>query len=367
MLVDHLRLLCHKTICLIQERRIRMLLMLIAISSSSSASDLLIWNQLPSLPSNEGFAGLFAGTHNDVLIVAGGANFPDKMPWEGGKKVWYDRVYALESIDGKWKDVGKLPRPLGYGVSISTDDGIICIGGSDSNRHYAECFRLQYNNGKLTTTFLPSLPRPCANSCGAIIKNIIYVAGGLESPTATSTLKTFWSLDLADSDAVWKKHDTWPGSGRMLSVAATTDETFFLFSGADLKTLSDGTTSRQYLRDAYSYRPTSGWRRISDMPRPTVAAPSPAAKIGETTLLIISGDDGEDVNFQPIEKHPGFPKSGLAYNTINNSWEYKETFPAGHVTTSLVHWHNHFIIPSGEIRPGKRSPNVWSLRSTQNQ
>jgi hypothetical protein len=103
------------------------------------------------------------------------------------------------------------------------------------------------------------------------------------------------------------------------------------------------------------------------MPRPTVAAPSPAAKIGETTLLIISGDDGEDVNFQPIEKHPGFPKSGLAYNTINNSWEYKETFPAGHVTTSLVHWHNHFVIPSGEIRPGKRSPNVWSLRSTQNQ
>ncbi|MCY2976604.1 MAG: galactose oxidase [Planctomycetota bacterium] len=342
--------------------------MLIAIFSSlsaSSASDLLIWNQLPSLPSIEGFAGLFAGTQNDVLIVAGGASFPDKMPWEGGKKVWYDRVYALESIDGKWKDIGKLPRSLGYGVSISIDDSIICIGGSDSHRHYADCFRIQYRDGRLVTTLLPSLPKPCANSCGTMIKNVVYVAGGLESPTATSTLKTFWSLDLADSNAVWKEHETWPGSGRMLSVAAALDESFYLFSGADLKTLSDGSTSREYLRDAYSYQPNYGWRRIADMPRPTVAAPSPAAKIGESTLLIISGDDGEDVDFQPIEKHPGFPKSGLTYNTINNSWEFKESFPFGHVTTSSVQWHNHFIIPSGEIRPGKRSPNVWSLRSIQ--
>ena len=33
-----------------------------------------------------GFAGPINGVTHNVLIVAGGANFPDKMPWEGGKK-----------------------------------------------------------------------------------------------------------------------------------------------------------------------------------------------------------------------------------------------------------------------------------------
>ena len=32
-----------------------------------------------------------------AILVAGGANFPDKKPWEGGKKVWYDTVFVLET------------------------------------------------------------------------------------------------------------------------------------------------------------------------------------------------------------------------------------------------------------------------------
>lgn len=35
-----------------------------------------------------GFAGPINGVANDVLIVAGGANFQDKMPWEGGKNIF---------------------------------------------------------------------------------------------------------------------------------------------------------------------------------------------------------------------------------------------------------------------------------------
>ena len=52
------------------------------------------WERLPSLPDREGFAGLFAGVSGGALLVAGGANFPDAKPWEGGKKVWYDTVFV---------------------------------------------------------------------------------------------------------------------------------------------------------------------------------------------------------------------------------------------------------------------------------
>src|SRR4051794_34706734 len=98
------------------------------------------WRRLPSLPDKEGFAGMFAGVSGGALVVAGGANFPGKKPWEGGKKVWYDTVYVLEQPGGEWKVGGRLPRPLGYGVSVTHGGAVICVGGSDAERHYAEVF-----------------------------------------------------------------------------------------------------------------------------------------------------------------------------------------------------------------------------------
>jgi len=69
------------------------------------------------------------GVSNGALLVAGGANFPGKKPWEGGAKVWYDTVYVLESPSAKWQVAGNLPRPLGYGVSVTHNGGLICAGG----------------------------------------------------------------------------------------------------------------------------------------------------------------------------------------------------------------------------------------------
>ena len=322
----------------------------------------LKWRELPALPDQEGFAGPFAGTHNDVLVVAGGANFPTKMPWEGGRKVWYDRVYLLESPSRNWREVGKLPRPLGYGVSISTADGVVCIGGSDPNQHYLDCFRLRWQQGKLETAKIPSLPKPCANACGALLDNTIYVAGGLESPTATETLTTFWSLDLSDTTAQWQQLEPWPGPARMLSTAVVQGGSFFLCSGADLKTGADGKAVREYLRDAYRYEPKRGWKRITDLPRAAVAAPTPAPAYGESTFFILGGDDGTLVDFKPPEKHPGFPKTILEYDIVSDRWRNVGEMPVGHVTTSIVGWQDRWIMPTGEVRPGKRSPSVWSLQ-----
>ena len=336
----------------------------IVSQQASYADDPLVWNQLPSLPDAEGFAGPFVGTDNGALVVAGGANFPDKMPWEGGTKVWYDHVFVLDSPNGSWRPADKLPRPLGYGVSISTSDGIFCLGGSDASRHYVDCFRLQWRDGKLKTTPLPAFPKPCANFSGAMLGDTIYVAGGLESPTATSTLKTFWSLDLTDSNAKWQELEPWPGQARMLATAAVHENTFFLCSGTDLKPGTDGKPSRTYLRDAYSFQRGRGWKKIADMPRAAVASPTPAPSLGQSTFLIVSGDDGSLIDFQPPEKHPGFPKSILAYDTITDTWQSVGEGPVGHVTTSIVYWRDRFVIPSGEIRPGKRSPAVWSFNAT---
>src|SRR5690606_29866060 len=72
---------------------------------------------LPPVPARHGFAGAFAGIHKGHLLAGGGANVPDGvMPWDGGKKVWHDRVFALDlqKAGAVWREAGKLPSRNGY-------------------------------------------------------------------------------------------------------------------------------------------------------------------------------------------------------------------------------------------------------------
>src|SRR5262245_53336947 len=231
---------------------------------------------LPSLPDKEGFAGMFAGVSDGKLLAAGGANFPDKKPWVGGTKVWYDTIFVLDRPDGKWQPAGKLPRKLGYGVSVQLEAGVLCAGGADAEKHHRDCFLLEWTDGKPATRKLPSLPRACAYAAGARVGDAVFIAGGIETPSSTTALKTFWMLDLTKLDAGWKELEAWPGSGRILPVAATHAGAFYLFSGAELSADKDGKPVRKYLRDAYAYTPGVGWKKLAELSRATVAAPSPA-------------------------------------------------------------------------------------------
>ncbi len=332
------------------------------LTASSLAQDLpLNWHQLGKVPDRNGLASAFAGTNGSALLFGGGANFPDRLPWEGGSKVWYDRVWALEKIDAAWREVGRLPRPLGYGVTISTNEGVICVGGSDAERHYADVFEMKLQDVRLEIKTLPSLPKPVANACGALIGTTIYIAGGIESPQATSTLKTFYALDLSDISNGWRELEPWPGAGRMLAVSAVQNGCFFLVSGSDLSADSEGKPIRQYLSDCYYFDPKGGWSRIADIPRPAVAAPSPAPTLGASQFLVIGGDDGSKVGFQPVQEHPGFSKEVFSYDTVNNKWTLVGYTPAPRVTAPVVQWGEHWLIVSGEMRPGVRSQEVWSI------
>ena len=304
---------------------------------------------------------MFAGVSGGALIAAGGANFPDKKPWEGGKKIWYDTVFVLEKPDGAWKVAGKLPRPLGYGVSMTWRDGVVCVGGSDANRHHADCFQMEWRGGKLEMKPLPPLPRAIANSCGALLGDTLYIAGGAEKPDSTSTLKKFYALDLVATQPAWRELEPWPGAARMLAVAAAQDGSFFLVSGADLSPDADGKPVRTYLKDAFRFTPGKGWKRIADLPRAAVAAPSPAPTIGKTQFLVASGDDAAQLKAAPTE-HKGFPKSILAYDTARNTWKHVADAMVARVTVPTAHWNGAWIVVSGEQRPGVRSPEIWTLK-----
>jgi len=331
------------------------MLVLIAAGSNTLGEE---WTKLVPLPDKEGFAGPFAGVSGGALIVAGGTNFPSKKPWDGGRKVWYDTVFVLEKPNGRWAVGGKLPRPLGYGISVTYRGGIVCVGGSDAKRHYADAFRLNWTGGKLNSTKLPSLPQPFANGCGALVDDALYVAGGQEKPDSEKPSKAAWRLDLSAREPSWERIDDCPGDGRMLAVAAGFDGSFWLVGGVHLVGNQGGKLERHYLSDAYRYTHGKGWKRVADLRRPVAAAPSPAPS-DATGFYLLGGDDGSQVGVAP-DQHLSFGKRVLRYDWKAAEWVEVGKTPAPRVTVPVVAWNETWVLPSGELRPGVRSPEVWS-------
>jgi N-acetylneuraminic acid mutarotase len=321
-------------------------------------ADEFTWETLPALPDKEGFAGAFAGVSQGVLLVAGGANFPDRMPWEGGDKVWYDSVLVLRDPKGTWEKVAKLSKPIGYGVSLTDDRGLICLGGGDAAENFKEVCRLEWINGRVEVKLLPSLPKSTALMSGVISGRKLYILGGVEKPTDAVALADCWMLNLDRLDQGWQTLPSFPGKPRILATMGTVNDSVFVFSGAALRRGADGKVTRDWLKDAWKFTITEGWQQLRDLPRVSVAAPSPAP-IREGQFLVLGGDDGSLVHFEPIHKHPGFPRDILAYDWKNDSWSVRGTLPFSLVTTPCVKWHERILIPGGEARPGKRSPQIW--------
>ncbi len=330
----------------------------VGMASSQIVAAELRWEKLAPIPSSLGVAGAFAGVSDGSLLVAGGANFPGKKPWEGGSKVWHDDVFVLEKPDGEWKAAGKLPSPLGYGVALNHARGLVCAGGSGPDRHHTATLILGWSGGRLTTMSLPDLPAPRANHCGALLGERAFLFGGTTAPDSTNALNSLLSLDLTSPRAAWETLDPLPGPGRVFATAAAHAGSFFVFGGAALSRGPDGKPVRGWLRDAYRYTPGQGWKRIADLPRVAVAAPSPAPVI-EGRILILGGDDGSQVGTPPAD-HRGFRRDVLVYDPTTDRWESRDTLPFAHVTTTAVVWRDRIVVPSGEIRPGIRSPEVWT-------
>ncbi len=323
--------------------------------------EVLDWEELPSLPDAHGFAGSYAGVAEGRLIVAGGANFPERPPWEGGTKVWHDRVFAYDPAAMAWRSAGVLPRPAGYGLSLTTAEGVLLIGGGDAATHFTEVWRARWRGEGLAYEALPALPRPLAMLAGARVGRIVYVAGGLEQPEAAQASGAFFALDLDRLAEGWRALPPCPGAERFLAGGAALGDAFYLFGGARLRPGAGGRPEREWLTDAWRYTPASGWVRVADLPRPLVGSPAPAQPLGASHMLVFGGDDGSGVQLPPAE-HPGFRRTLWAYHSITDTWAEMGELPFSLVTTTAVPWNNGWVIPGGEARPGVRSTAVWSAQ-----
>ncbi len=327
----------------------------------------LSWSRLPSLPNELGVGGPFVGVHNGVLIVAGGANFPRPV-WENEKQ-WLDTIHVLTRHgDGYvWRNGGKLPRATAYGAAVSTPDGVVCLGGNDSKNTFSDVFVLRWDTKKKTISVAnyPPLPRACAYTSATLVGNVIYLAGGQNGPSLKSAMNNFWALDLSDKDDprkfAWKMLPPCPGPPRTLNLTIGQRS-----GGRDSVYVISGRREQgeqvQFLKDVWRYAPAAKkWTRRRDAPRCVMAGPG--IGFGTDKLYILGGADGTlfSKSDELRDRHPGFIKQALVYDTVGDRWASAGAIPANHVTTVAAKWNGSIIIASGEVCPRVRSPKVWKI------
>ena len=342
------------------------LLLIPTLPMSHEKQTKISWTKLSPIPDKMGFAGAYVATLRDALVMMGGANFPNgKAPWDGGKKVWTDKIFMLEEKDSQWVMAGTLPEPMGYGAVASYRDAIYIAGGSNEQGHLSKTYRMTMDNGHFITERLPDLPYTIANCASILIDNYWYILGGIEFADSKSALNSCWRIDLDNIPQGWESCPDIPGEGRMLSVAGDLAGKLLLVSGVSLQ---DG--NRKYLRDAYVLNMETGWQEIAALPESVAAAPNPAWYDSQTGSLLIFGGDNGDLASQDLrENHPGFSNRILCYQPISSTWKYTEDPIAVYslygdpktwtpVTTGTIYWQGGIVLVSGEIRPGTRTSEV---------
>lgn len=340
--------------------------------------------KIPAAPQQTtafGLAGAISGADHNVLLVAGGTNFPNEMPWEGGKKKYYDDVFLYRKTNRgllliPTKKDFKLPFNLAYSAVCSTLYGIVAAGGENENGLSKKVLILNWKAHELQVNFLPDLPSGLSNGALTVVGDIIYLAGGEVANGATDQ---FLSLNLTKQGEGWKKMINLPHSvSHTVLVHPENSREIFLIGG---RKRNQGDTSTLY-KNVFAYNvDKQTWAIKESLPYPLSAASGLA---NEKDLLIFSGDQGEtfhqaekliaeiDREKDPVKKenlnqqkiklqsnHPGFSKSVLKYDIKQNTWlSLKDLLPYGTVTTNAVLLDRQVIISGGEIKAGVRTPDI---------
>lgn len=342
-------------------------------------------NQLQNL----GFAGPICGLSNQHLIVAGGANFPDKMPWMGGEKKYHDEIYVYAKKEHQilLKETNsKLPVPIAYPAVCTLPNGVLYAGGENAIGLSSQVFLLKWNdrNNIVQSIEFPSLPFAVSNASSVYLENNIYLVGG---ETNQGVSDKIISLNLNDLKSGWQTIASlpFPISHSVLLGSNKNGKKLLYIAGGRNKT-SSGVSD---LYDSFFSFDIATLSITKKSNIPSTLSASTGAIMDDAFILLFGGDSGETFHKvetliaaiknerDPIvkdsllnlknniqEKHPGFRNDVFRYNILTDKWDIigKIPFPTP-VTTTAVNWGHEIYILSGEIKAGVRSPNILLAQS----
>lgn len=343
---------------------------------------------LPPLPTDAphpGLAGALSGFHNNVLMIGGGANFPDLMPWLGGRKRFHDALYVFKGSENVFVSLNDdgftLPFPVAYGASCSTPAGVLHAGGENEKGLVRTVMLVRYESesNRVIVDSLPDLPFAVANSSIACDDSKIYLAGG---ETMNGVSDKLLCMDLQRPGAGWTIMGDLPHavSHAVLLTAGDEDHRHLYLIGGRQKSVSGISEffSSNFRFDLRENR----WDKRASLPYGMSAGTgySTGSEIvlfggdrGETfhateELLVMIAGERDPVKRDSLtkrknhvqEKHPGFSREILKYIVAEDRWISigQIPFDTPVTTTALRSGDGEILIPSGEIRAGVRTPQI---------
>ena len=316
---------------------------------------------LPDLPDPVGRAGMMAAVlrepdGSEVILAAGGTNFPDKPLWQGGQKRYHADILKLAAGGGawRWSKVGELPEAL-VGAAFCASparDALIIAGGAVADGHRGAVWSVT-TDGRVRR-FGPDLPEARAYAGFAVRDGQLHVAGGIARPDATAAVATMASLDLRHPDRPWVVSAPDAGFARIIPLVAGT-EAGLLFGGGCSLTEKEGQPFRTYHRDL----------RVGEtrgaLAGPLAGAAGPGV-VTRTHVLFVGGDDGAQYG-RPPETHRGLARRILAIDLRTLATKDLGAWPGPVAVAPLLRLGDDLVTVSGEMRPGVRTPKLtrWTI------
>lgn len=332
-----------------------------------------------------GLAGAISGIQGNILIVAGGANFPEGMPWQGGAKRYYKLGYVFKVSQKEIEFTGRtfeLPFNVAYGASCSTGFGVLNVGGENEDGVSDKALLIQWDekNETINTRYLPDLPFPVTNTSVAVHGTVVFLAGG---ETADGVSNIFLCFDLRNKSGQWKILPSIPKPVSHAVMVVQSD------GGNDCIYLLGGRKkNKESISEFYSSNfqfDITGNKWFERRHLPFAVSAGTGIAQGRSRIYLFGGDKGETFNkteslilavqgeSDSVQRqllssertrvqafHPGFFQEVLMYDTAMDDWTTIGTIPfESPVSTNAVRINERIIvIPGGEIRAGTRTPQI---------
>lgn len=357
-------------------------------------------SNFPDSNYQKGVSGHFSGIFNDTyLMMAGGCNFPDLPPSEGGKKEFYKSIFIAkdfaESKKLNWEKIGELPEELAYGYGLQFGRSVIILGGENERIQSKKVFVLSLENQKIKIENWPDLPETLNNFTAVIAQEFLYVLGGNKNGKASHS---FLRLNLNKIQAGWEILPDFPGNPRTQAVAFSDEKNIYLAGGFALGYEElPPSLNTDYLTFNLENQSWENPQPIMiDSEKRSVGGGFAVNTDAETAY--VSGGVNAEIFFKALKrihetnlllkKEPKSPKieenqkQGKIYLSQEASWyqfnPYLIKFKKGEIAdfylkddrlrragASMVSFGNSIFVIMGEIKPGVRTPSILHIKLNQ--
>ncbi|MBQ9184677.1 MAG: hypothetical protein IJ151_02250 [Bacteroidales bacterium] len=311
--------------------------------------------QIPDAAYAKGVSAPFCGMIGDALVVAGGANFPDKPLLEGGAKRVYADIWCY--ADAAWTHAGVLPDSTAYGATFAFDGKLLFAGGNVNGKTTDKVYSVSLNDGIASVTDFASLPEPMEQAGWAQDWSRMIIGGGVGT-------KNIYCFDAASGQ--WQKFAELP-EPLVQPVFYLTGGKLYVWGGFNPETLEVSDKGLCYADGA--------WTEAPGIPDGGTFTGATGAVLPDGRLAVIGGVNREifarALHNTPEDRIPYLSKEPQEYRFRKDVYVFDASSGWSLAATADVcalagpgiaaAGENALYVAGGELKPGVRSPRIFKI------